>query len=158
MTNNLSPALDIRNVIVWGNISGSFYIDLQWTKVFNYDGAIKGPAFFSQPALKLLHQRFATTVNPYSSWAVYPEIRPLSPLPGNGWRQTFKTWHVVGVRKRLQSPAERPPCRPPTGSSPSWRLGTAAPMGSSLWVYFAKVKTQLDNGTAIRANVPSDEM
>ncbi|XP_040035555.2 putative malate dehydrogenase 1B isoform X1 [Gasterosteus aculeatus] len=48
---------DIRNVIVWGNISGSFYIDLQWTKVFNYDGAIKGPAFFSQPALKLLHQR-----------------------------------------------------------------------------------------------------
>ncbi|KAL6115443.1 mdh1b [Pungitius sinensis] len=48
---------DIRDVIVWGNISGSFYIELQWTKVFNYDGAIKGPAFFSQPALKLLHER-----------------------------------------------------------------------------------------------------
>ncbi|XP_054479433.1 putative malate dehydrogenase 1B [Anoplopoma fimbria] len=48
---------DITNVIVWGNISGSFYIDLQRAKVFNYDGAIKGPAFFSQPAQKILHER-----------------------------------------------------------------------------------------------------
>lgn len=43
---------------MWGNISGSFYIDLQRAKVFNYDGAIKGPAFFSQPVLKILHERF----------------------------------------------------------------------------------------------------
>ncbi|XP_031148149.1 putative malate dehydrogenase 1B isoform X2 [Sander lucioperca] len=48
---------DITNVIVWGNISGSFYIDLQRAKVFNYDGAIKGPAFFSQPAKSILQGR-----------------------------------------------------------------------------------------------------
>ncbi|XP_041821734.1 putative malate dehydrogenase 1B [Chelmon rostratus] len=47
---------DITNVIVWGNISGSFYIDLQRAKVFNYDGAIKGPAFFSQPVQKILYE------------------------------------------------------------------------------------------------------
>lgn len=51
---------DITDVIVWGNISGSFYIDLQRAKVFNYDGAIKGPAFFSQPVQKILHERFVT--------------------------------------------------------------------------------------------------
>nr|XP_046238892.1 putative malate dehydrogenase 1B [Scatophagus argus] len=48
---------DVTNVIVWGNISGSFYIDLQMARVFNYNGAIKGPAFFSQPVQKILHER-----------------------------------------------------------------------------------------------------
>ncbi|XP_056226879.1 putative malate dehydrogenase 1B [Seriola aureovittata] len=50
-------ASDITDLIVWGNISGSFYIDLQRAKVFNYDGAIKGPAFFSQSLLKIFHDR-----------------------------------------------------------------------------------------------------
>ena len=40
------PALDVANVLVWGNINGSFYVDLQRAKVFNYDGAVKGPAFY----------------------------------------------------------------------------------------------------------------
>ncbi|XP_053170584.1 putative malate dehydrogenase 1B [Scomber japonicus] len=48
---------DITDVIVWGNISGSFYIDLQRAKVFNYDGPIKGPPFFSQPVLEVFHDR-----------------------------------------------------------------------------------------------------
>lgn len=56
-----SSSPDVTNVIVWGNISGSFYADLQKAKVFNYDGAIKGPAFFSQPVRKILHDRFVTT-------------------------------------------------------------------------------------------------
>ena len=56
-----SPALDVTNVIVWGNISGSFYIDLQRAKVFNYDGAIKGPPFFSQLVQRVLHERFVIT-------------------------------------------------------------------------------------------------
>ncbi|XP_030611457.1 putative malate dehydrogenase 1B isoform X2 [Archocentrus centrarchus] len=50
-------ASDITDVIVWGNISGIFYIDLQRAKVFNYDGPITGPAFFSQPLLKIFHDR-----------------------------------------------------------------------------------------------------
>ncbi|KAM6958561.1 putative malate dehydrogenase 1B [Tautogolabrus adspersus] len=48
---------DVTHVIVWGNISGSFYIDLQRAQVSNYAGAIRGPAFFSQPVLKILHDR-----------------------------------------------------------------------------------------------------
>ncbi|XP_056157069.1 putative malate dehydrogenase 1B [Lampris incognitus] len=48
---------DIKDVIVWGNISGSFFIDLQRAKVFNYNGAIKGPTFFSQPVLEMLYDR-----------------------------------------------------------------------------------------------------
>ncbi|XP_036947335.1 putative malate dehydrogenase 1B isoform X2 [Acanthopagrus latus] len=48
---------DVANVLVWGNINGSFYVDLQRAKVFNYDGAIKGPAFFSQPIEKILFER-----------------------------------------------------------------------------------------------------
>ncbi|KAG7241000.1 hypothetical protein INR49_026030, partial [Caranx melampygus] len=50
-------ASDITDIIVWGNISGSFYVDMQRAKVFNYDGAIKGPAFFSQSLLKVFHDR-----------------------------------------------------------------------------------------------------
>ncbi|XP_072219052.1 putative malate dehydrogenase 1B [Leuresthes tenuis] len=46
---------DVTDVIVWGNISGTFYVDLQRAKIFNYDGAIKGPAFFSQAILKIFH-------------------------------------------------------------------------------------------------------
>ncbi|KAM7375113.1 hypothetical protein PAMA_014276 [Pampus argenteus] len=48
---------DITDVTVWGNISGSFYVDVQRAKVFNYDGAIKGPTFFSQPVLQVFHDR-----------------------------------------------------------------------------------------------------
>uniref|UniRef100_A0A3B5B020 Malate dehydrogenase 1B n=1 Tax=Stegastes partitus TaxID=144197 RepID=A0A3B5B020_9TELE len=48
---------DITDVIVWGNISGVFYVDLQRAKVCNYNGAIKGPAFVPQPVLKIFHDR-----------------------------------------------------------------------------------------------------
>uniref|UniRef100_A0A3Q3GT77 Malate dehydrogenase 1B, NAD (soluble) n=1 Tax=Labrus bergylta TaxID=56723 RepID=A0A3Q3GT77_9LABR len=48
---------DVAHVIVWGNISGSFYIDMQRAQVSNYAGAISGPAFFTQPVLKILHDR-----------------------------------------------------------------------------------------------------
>lgn len=51
------------NVIVWGNISGSFYIDLQKAKVFNYDGAVKGPALFSLPAQNIIPDRFVRLYN-----------------------------------------------------------------------------------------------
>ncbi len=46
---------DITNVIVWGNISGSFHIDLQRAKVFRYDGAIWGPDGFSQQVMEMIY-------------------------------------------------------------------------------------------------------
>uniref|UniRef100_A0A8C1LW58 Malate dehydrogenase 1B, NAD (soluble) n=1 Tax=Cyprinus carpio TaxID=7962 RepID=A0A8C1LW58_CYPCA len=46
---------DITNVIVWGNISGSFHIDLQRAKVFRCDGAIWGPDGFSQQVMEMIY-------------------------------------------------------------------------------------------------------
>lgn len=53
-------APDVTDVIVWGNVSSSFYVDLQRAKVYNCDGAISGPPFFSQPVLKIIHERFVS--------------------------------------------------------------------------------------------------
>lgn len=47
---------------MWGNISGLSYIDLQRAKVFNFQGPIKGPAFFPQPISRILPDRFASTI------------------------------------------------------------------------------------------------
>ncbi|XP_073698789.1 putative malate dehydrogenase 1B [Garra rufa] len=46
---------EITNVILWGNISGSFHIDLQRAKVFRYDGAIWGPDGFSQQVMEMIY-------------------------------------------------------------------------------------------------------
>ncbi|XP_058468353.1 putative malate dehydrogenase 1B [Solea solea] len=48
---------DVTDVIVWGNISGSFYVDLQRAQVFNFNGPIRGPPSFSQSLLKIFHHR-----------------------------------------------------------------------------------------------------
>lgn len=55
-----SFTLDVKDIIVWGNISGSFYIDLQRAKVFNYNGPIQGPSFFFQSVLSIFYDRFVT--------------------------------------------------------------------------------------------------
>uniref|UniRef100_A0A8C5K7A7 Putative malate dehydrogenase 1B n=1 Tax=Jaculus jaculus TaxID=51337 RepID=A0A8C5K7A7_JACJA len=44
----------IKDVIVWGNISGNNYIDLRKAKVYNYESAIWGPPQYSQPVLNLI--------------------------------------------------------------------------------------------------------
>lgn len=54
---------------MWGNINGSFYVDLQRAKVFNYDGAIKGPAFYSQPVDKILYERFVKKNQGCKKWS-----------------------------------------------------------------------------------------
>uniref|UniRef100_A0A3P9JF81 Malate dehydrogenase 1B, NAD (soluble) n=1 Tax=Oryzias latipes TaxID=8090 RepID=A0A3P9JF81_ORYLA len=53
---------EVTEVIVWGNIIGLSYIDLQRAKVFNFQGPIKGPAFFPQPISRILPDRFASTI------------------------------------------------------------------------------------------------
>ncbi|XP_016420819.1 putative malate dehydrogenase 1B [Sinocyclocheilus rhinocerous] len=51
----LVKTADITKVIVWGNISGIYHIDLQRAKVFRYDGAIWGPDGFSQQVLEMIY-------------------------------------------------------------------------------------------------------
>nr|XP_033802126.1 putative malate dehydrogenase 1B isoform X2 [Geotrypetes seraphini] len=50
-------ATEVKDVIVWGNISGMTYFDLHTAKVFNYDGAIWSPPTFSQPVLDIIYDR-----------------------------------------------------------------------------------------------------
>lgn len=57
MTKNILLVSDIRDVIVWGNISGHFHIDLQQAKVHGYKGATWGPAGFSQSVLEMVYDR-----------------------------------------------------------------------------------------------------
>ncbi|XP_036277610.1 putative malate dehydrogenase 1B isoform X1 [Pipistrellus kuhlii] len=58
----------IKDVIIWGNISGHCYVDLRKAKIYKYESAIWGPPHFSRPILSLvfdsewLHREFVTTL------------------------------------------------------------------------------------------------
>ncbi|XP_042368979.1 putative malate dehydrogenase 1B [Plectropomus leopardus] len=92
---------DITNMLVWGNISGSFHIDLQRAKVFNYDGAIKGPAFFSQPAKKILHDRkwletdFQDLVRYQRAAVAAKKCRAAAMSLTNGILAVLKAWNGI---------------------------------------------------------------
>ncbi|XP_075950591.1 putative malate dehydrogenase 1B [Anarhichas minor] len=92
---------DVTNVIVWGNISGRFYIDLQWAKVFNYDGAIRGPAFFSQPAQTILHDRkwletdFQDLVRCRRAAVASKSCRAAAMSAANGILAVLKAWNGI---------------------------------------------------------------
>ncbi|XP_048200150.1 putative malate dehydrogenase 1B isoform X2 [Perognathus longimembris pacificus] len=47
----------IKDVIIWGNISGNNYVDLRKARVYGYDSAIWGPPNYSRPVLSLLFDR-----------------------------------------------------------------------------------------------------
>uniref|UniRef100_A0A3Q3W212 Lactate/malate dehydrogenase C-terminal domain-containing protein n=1 Tax=Mola mola TaxID=94237 RepID=A0A3Q3W212_MOLML len=90
---------DVKNVIVWGNISGSFYIDMQRAKVSNYDGPIKGPAFFSIPVLKIIHERkwleteFQDLVRSQRAAVVSGTCRATGMSSTNGILTVLKSWN-----------------------------------------------------------------
>ncbi|KAM6178363.1 putative malate dehydrogenase 1B [Rhynchocyon petersi] len=58
----------IKNVIIWGNISGNNYVDLRKATVYSYKSAISGPPNYSRPVLNLIfdsewiHKEFVTTL------------------------------------------------------------------------------------------------
>ncbi|KFU84944.1 Putative malate dehydrogenase 1B, partial [Chaetura pelagica] len=51
---NMSVA-GVKDVIVWGNITGCNYIDLSHAKLYGYDGAIWGPPNFPYPLLNVIY-------------------------------------------------------------------------------------------------------
>ncbi|XP_048391125.1 putative malate dehydrogenase 1B isoform X1 [Stegostoma tigrinum] len=51
---NVNP-MDVKDVIVWGNIGRSTFIDLHKARVHQYESAIWGPPEFSRPVLEMLH-------------------------------------------------------------------------------------------------------
>ncbi|XP_023066197.1 putative malate dehydrogenase 1B isoform X1 [Piliocolobus tephrosceles] len=44
----------IKDVIIWGNISGNNYVDLRKTRVYRYESAIWGSLHYSRPLLNLI--------------------------------------------------------------------------------------------------------
>ncbi|KFP88588.1 Putative malate dehydrogenase 1B, partial [Apaloderma vittatum] len=48
-------AAGVKDVIVWGNITGCNYIDLSHAKLHGYDSAVWGPANFSRPLLNMIY-------------------------------------------------------------------------------------------------------
>ncbi|XP_008143512.1 putative malate dehydrogenase 1B [Eptesicus fuscus] len=58
----------IKDVIIWGNISGNCYVDLRKAKIYRYESAIWGPPHFSRPILSLIfdsewiNREFVTTL------------------------------------------------------------------------------------------------
>uniref|UniRef100_A0A8C3SPA1 Putative malate dehydrogenase 1B n=1 Tax=Chelydra serpentina TaxID=8475 RepID=A0A8C3SPA1_CHESE len=63
----------VKDVIVWGNISGNSYIDLSKAKVYRYDSAIWGPPNFSRHLLDMIYDsnwvrsEFASVLSSLSS-------------------------------------------------------------------------------------------
>ncbi|NXG18913.1 MDHC protein, partial [Grallaria varia] len=53
---NMSTA-GVKDVIVWGNITGSNYIDLSHAKLYGYDSAVWGQANFQRPLLNMIYDR-----------------------------------------------------------------------------------------------------
>ncbi|XP_008113138.1 putative malate dehydrogenase 1B isoform X2 [Anolis carolinensis] len=64
----------IKNLIVWGNICGCSYVDLNRTELYRYDSAIWGPPSFFRHLLDVLFDRewmrteFVTALSSLSSW------------------------------------------------------------------------------------------
>ncbi|XP_061571472.1 putative malate dehydrogenase 1B [Cololabis saira] len=93
---------DVTEVIVWGNISGIFYIDLQRAKVYNYNGPIKGPAFFSLPVLQIFQDRnwletdFQYLVRCQRAAVASKTGRAGAASAANGILRVLKAWHGAG--------------------------------------------------------------
>ncbi|XP_024150075.1 putative malate dehydrogenase 1B isoform X1 [Oryzias melastigma] len=94
---NVRPT-DVTEVIIWGNISGVSYIDLQRAKVFNFQGPIKGPAFFSQslsriwPDRKWLETDFQDLVRRRREGVTSKTGRAASFSAANGILRVLKAW------------------------------------------------------------------
>ncbi|CAL8289245.1 unnamed protein product [Lota lota] len=94
---------DVREVTVWGNLSGTFHVDLQRARVFNHTGAVQGPPFFSRPVLEVLHDRaWLKTVLPalVSGRRATVASEPQGPMPASilvthGILVVLKAWNGV---------------------------------------------------------------
>ncbi|XP_006889222.1 PREDICTED: putative malate dehydrogenase 1B [Elephantulus edwardii] len=64
---------EIKNVIIWGNISGNNYVDLRKTVVYRYKSAIVGPPHYARPVLHVIfdsewiNKEFVTTLKNLSA-------------------------------------------------------------------------------------------
>ncbi|XP_036899392.1 putative malate dehydrogenase 1B isoform X2 [Sturnira hondurensis] len=85
----------IKDVIVWGNISGCGYVDLRKAKVYRYDSAVWGPPHFARPVLSLIfdsewvNKEFVATLNEWI--ATGKQFRGI--LAAHSIATTLKYWY-----------------------------------------------------------------
>ncbi|XP_013966560.1 putative malate dehydrogenase 1B isoform X1 [Canis lupus familiaris] len=85
----------IKNVIIWGNISGNNYIDLRKAKVYRYESAIWGPPNYSRPVLSLIfdsewvNRQYVATLRKLT--ATGKQFRPI--LAAHSIATTLKYWY-----------------------------------------------------------------
>ncbi|XP_060138070.1 putative malate dehydrogenase 1B isoform X1 [Zootoca vivipara] len=86
----------IKNLIVWGNISGSSFIDLSKTQLYRYDSAIWGPPSFFRYLMDVLFDRewlraeFLTAMSSLSSW----EIHCVGIAPAHAIFTVLRYWYL----------------------------------------------------------------
>ncbi|XP_068804189.1 putative malate dehydrogenase 1B [Struthio camelus] len=71
----------VKDVIIWGNVTGWSYTDLSHAKVYGHDGAIWGPPNFSRPLCNVI----------YDSSRIYPES------PSAQRSLSSREYHCVGM-------------------------------------------------------------
>lgn len=54
----LFSSIGIKNLIVWGNVSGSTFIDLTKAKLYRYESAIWGPPSYFRHLMDMLFDRY----------------------------------------------------------------------------------------------------
>ncbi|XP_007434194.1 putative malate dehydrogenase 1B [Python bivittatus] len=85
----------IKNLIVWGNVSGSSFVDLSKTELYRYDSAIWGPPSFFRPLLDVLfdrewmHIEFVASLSSLSSWGT----RGLGMAPAHTIATVLRYWY-----------------------------------------------------------------
>nr|XP_057907484.1 putative malate dehydrogenase 1B isoform X2 [Doryrhamphus excisus] len=100
---------EVTDVIVWGDVGESFHIDLQRAKVFNYDGAIKGPPFFFQPVLEIIYDKewletdFLDIVRCQHAVVVSKTCRGLDMSTANGILTLLQAWNGVSTPNQVFS-------------------------------------------------------
>nr|XP_020636392.1 putative malate dehydrogenase 1B isoform X1 [Pogona vitticeps] len=85
----------IKNLIVWGNVTGSSFIDLSKTELYRYDSAIWGPPSFFRPLLNVLFDRvwmrteFLIALSSLTSWGTHC----LGLAPAHTIATLLKSWY-----------------------------------------------------------------
>lgn len=52
----------VKDVIVWGNISGTNHLELNQAKIYKYDSSIWGPSSYSRPLLDMIFDRYVIVI------------------------------------------------------------------------------------------------
>ncbi|XP_069637805.1 putative malate dehydrogenase 1B isoform X2 [Haliaeetus albicilla] len=88
-------AAGVKDVIVWGNITGCNYIDLSHAKLYGYDCALWGPADFPHPLLnviydsKWIHSEFQSAQSSLSSQVCHC----VGMLPAHAVATVLRYWY-----------------------------------------------------------------